>query len=252
MKNITVFCVMISACLTSIINVQACQVLRVAGANNWLPVAYTNKDTGEPEGIAYDFAKIVGKELNIPIEIDATLPWKRVLHYLEHGEIDMTVSLYWTKERDAKYQYTKSYHKNEARVFVVKGKEFSFEKFEDLIGRIGGLMIGTTIGEEFDAFAIDHKLRLEGVKTMKQITKKLLKGRNDYFISDYLHGMLFLKEAGLQGQIVALPHTVSTASVHIALSRHSPCLALLPQINAVIETSIQDGTLQTIVDKYIK
>ncbi len=107
LKKITVFFVMVSACSTSIINVQACQALRVAGANNWLPVAYINKKTGEPEGIAYDFAKIVGKELNIPVELDATLPWKRVLYYLEQGKIDMVASLYWTKERDIKYQYSK-------------------------------------------------------------------------------------------------------------------------------------------------
>ncbi len=251
LKKITVFCVMVLACLTSIINAQACQVLRVAGENDWLPVAYINKDTGEPEGIAYDFAKIVGKELNIPVELDATLPWKRVLNYLELGKIDMVASLYWTKERDAKYRYTKSYHKNEARVFVVKGKEFSFEKLEDLMGRVGGLTLGS-YGEEFDIFANQHKLHLDRKKSLKQLTKKLLAGRYDYFILDYLNGMLFLQESGLQGQIVALPHPVSAAAVYFALSRQSPCLALVPQINAVIETSKQDGTLQALIDKYIK
>ncbi len=251
LKKITVFCVMVSACLTSIGNAQACQVLRVGGTDDWQPVATINKKTGEPEGIAHDFAKIVGERLNIPVELDATLPWKRMLHYLENGKIDMTAALYRTQDREVLYQFTSPYFENEARVFVVKGKEFSFEKLEDLIGRVGGAMLGS-YGEEFDAFAKQHKLKLERVKSMKQLTQKLLLGRNDYFILDYLNGMLFFKEAGLQGQIIALPHPVSTSAVHIALSRQSPCLALVPQINAVIETSKQDGTLQAIIDRYIK
>jgi len=251
MKKITIFCVMALAYLTSIINAQACQVLRVGGTDDWLPVAYINKETGVAEGIAHDFAKIVGGKLDIPVELNATLPWKRMLVYLQQGEIDMTVALYRTQEREVSYQFTNPYLENEARVFVVKGKEFSFEKFEDLIGRVGGLTLGS-YGEEFETFAKQHKLRLERVKSMYQLTQKLLLGRNDYFILDYLSGMLALKEEGLQEQIVPLPHPVSTAAVHLALSRQSPCLALVPQINAVIEKSKQDGTLQAIVDKYIK
>ncbi len=250
MKKIAVFCVLVSACLTLIVNIQACQVLRVGGTDDWLPVAYINKESGDPEGIAHDFAKIVGERLNSPVELNATLPWKRMLHYLEYGEIDMAAALYWTKERDAKYQYTKSYHKNEARVFVVKGKEFSFEKLEDLIGRRGALSLGS-YGEEFETFAKQHKLRLGRDKSAILLTRKLLAGRYDYFILDYLNGMLYLKDEGLQEQIVSIPHPVSTSAVHLALSRQSPCLALLPQINAIIETSKQDGSLKAIVDRYI-
>jgi len=250
-KKTIIFGVIVSACLTSIVNVQACQVLRVAGANDWPPVAIINKDTREPEGIAYDFAKIVGKELNIPVELNATLPWKRMLSYLEKGKIDMTAALYLTKEREVLYQFTTPYFENEARVFVVKGKEFSFEKFEDLIGRSGGLSLGS-YGEKFETFAKQHKLHLGRDKSATLLTRKLLAGRYDYFILDYLNGMLYLKDEGLQEQIVALPTPISTEPVHFALSRQSPCLALVPQINAVIEKSKQDGTLQTIVDKYIK
>jgi len=130
-KKTIVFCVIVSACLTSIINAQTCQVLRVGGTNNWLPIAYTNKETQEPEGIAHDFARLIGEELDIPVELNATLPWKRMLAYL-----DMTVALFRTQEREVLYQFTSPYFKSEEQVFVVKGKEFSYEKYEDLIGHV--------------------------------------------------------------------------------------------------------------------
>lgn len=252
MKTIAVSCVLISVCFSMVVHAQECQVLRVGGTDGWLPVAYLNQATKEPEGIAHDFAKIVGNKLNIPVKIDATLPWKRMLQYTEDGNLDMVAAIYWTKERADLYQYTASYFVNEAWVFVVKGKEFPFEKFEDLIGRVGGIPLGGSFGEAFDTFAKDHQLKLEEVGTKEQMAKKILAGRNDYFIQDYLDGIMYLKQAGLQDQIVALPHPVAITEVYFALSRKSPCISLVPHINGIIDNAKRDGTLQAIIDKYSK
>ncbi|SLM31402.1 conserved exported hypothetical protein [Desulfamplus magnetovallimortis] len=252
MKKIAVLCVVVSAYLQIVIHAQECHVLRVGGTSEWLPVAYINQETQKPEGISYDLAKIVGEGLNIPVIIDATLPWKRMMLYVEMGRLDMIAAIYWTQERDTLYQYTAPYFVNEARVFVVKGKEFPFEKLEDLIGRTGGIPLGGSFGEVFDIFAKANQLKLEEVTTKEQRVKKILAGRNDYFIQDYLDCILYLKQVGLRDQIVPLPHPVSTTEVYFAVSRKSPCAALVPQMNAIIEKAKQDGTLQTIIDKYIK
>jgi len=250
--KITALFTSVSACFSLVVNAQECNVLRVAGTSNWEPVAYINQETHKPTGIAYDFSKIVGEKLNIPVEVDADLPWKRVLRKLKFGEIDMTAGIYWTKERATLYQYTSPIFTNNVRVFVVKGKEFPFEKLEDLIGRVGGVPLGGSFGEEFDTFARKHKLKLESVERRKQLVTKTLLGRNDYFIQDYLDGMRYLNKAGLQGQIVALPYPLSITNVYFAISRKSPCLVIVPQINAIINKANQDGTLQTIINKYIE
>jgi len=252
MGKIALLCVVLSIHFNVPVNAQECDILRVAGSDRWLPVSYVNEETQEPEGIAYDFAMLVGEQLKIPVEIHATLPWKRMLLYLEKGNIDMSVAMYKTKERQEVYQFTDSYLVNTARVFVKKGQEFPFERLEDLIGLTGGIPPGGSFGEKFDTFAKDHKLKLAAVATKEQRFLMLLNGRTDYYIQDYLDGTISLQQSGLQDKVVALPHPVSITKVYFSLSRQSPCVKLVPQINAIINKAKQDGALRAIIDKYVR
>ena len=252
MKKIALSCVVVSILFTKSVNAQECQVLRVGGNIDWLPVTYINQETQELEGIALDLVLFIGEKLGVPVNIDAELPWKRMLFYLARGNLDLGAAIYRTKEREELYQYTASYFMNEARVFVLKGKEFPFEQFEDLIGRTGAIPSGGSFGDKFDTFAKEHALKVIGVATKKQRVGMLLRGRTDYFIQDYLDGMMYLKLNGLQDKVVALPYPVSTTNIYFAMSRQSPCMQLVPQINEIINKAKQDGTLQVIIEKYIK
>lgn len=247
----TLFCAILSACLTFETSAQECEVLKVAGTSDWLPLAYVNDTTTRPEGIAYDLARIAGTKLNIPVAINANIPWDQMLVNLEQGSIDMVAALYWNKERAINYQYSTAFFQNEARVFVAKGREFAFDKFDNLIGRTGGIPPGT-VGEKFETFAVENKLNLKKYTRQIQMVEEILQGKIDYFIADHLDGTLVIKNAGLQGSIIALPLPVSKSSVHFALSRQSPCQAFLPQINASIEAAKRDGTLQALIDKYVQ
>ncbi len=195
-----------------------CQVIKVAGSNLWLPMSFVAPDAGDPVGIAYDLIKHVGKKLGIPVEIDTELPWKRLQLYVYLGKYDLITSIYWNEERAKKYLYTESFFVNHTRVWVVKGREFPFTEFKDLIGRVGGIPFGGSIGQEFDAFAKAHGLKLEGVKNKDQRFKKLLSGRNDYVLNDYLDVKTYLKQKGLQDKFVALDKVVVENKVYFAMS----------------------------------
>ncbi|MCP3926409.1 MAG: amino acid ABC transporter substrate-binding protein [Desulfobacterales bacterium] len=238
--------------LNMVVNAQECKVLRVAGANGWLPMSFTDPSTGKPVGVAYDFARLVGKKLKRAVVIRNELPFRRILKYLEDGELDICVSLYWNEERAAKYLFTEPYFVNQTRVWVVKGKEFPFKTFDDLIGRVGGIPAGGSLGAKFDAFAKAHNLKLEEVKTKKQRFFKMLRGRTDYLLQDYYDGLTFLKHHGLQDQFVALDRPLSENKVYFAVSRKSPCADLLPQINYIIKKAKQDGIIQALIKKYTR
>jgi len=231
---------------------EECDVLSVGGRAGWSPVAYFSHQTQKEEGIAHDFVKYIGYQLKIPVKIDTQLPWKRLMSHVKIGLIDMFAAIYWTKERAKLYGYSEPYFVNEARIFVKKGKEFPFKQFDDLILKTGGIPDGGSFGEEFDSFAKAHHLNLEGLSNKYQMTQMVLRGRIDYFIQDYLDGMVYLKENELQNQIIALPTPVSVTNIHFAFSRKSPCHQLIPAINKIINKAKRDGTLQKIVDKYIK
>lgn len=250
MEKIALFWIVLLICLSKGADAQECNVLRAGGASNWYPVSYINQKTLKAEGIAVDLVRFIGEKLAVPVSVDMETPWKRKLVNLARGDLDLSVAIYRTKEREEWYLYTSSYFVNESRVFVLKGKEFHFEQLEDLIGRIGGIPNGGSFGDEFDNFAKDKALNLQGVESKKQLIKMLLLRRTDYFIQDYLDAMMYLKLHGLQGDVVSLPTPISTVEVHFALSRKSPCAYLVPQINEIIIKAKQDGTLQSMIDKY--
>jgi len=230
---------------------EECKVLRVGGTNGWYPVNFVDQRTNKKEGIAYDFARLIGKKLNLKVDIYASYPWKRMLTYVEHGKLDMVAALYWTNQRNKIYTYTKPYLTNEARAFVLKDKKFKLEKLEDLIGLRGGTPFGGTNGDKFDSFA-KRNLDLIHSSTKEQHMGLLLLKRIDYFILDHQDGLIYLKKSGLDRKIVALDYSISTTEVYFAFSKQSPCIKWLDSINQLIVDSNSNGTLEKIIDKYAK
>ncbi len=229
--------------------------MRVAtGAADWLPLAYKNPESSENKGVAYDVAKLVADELSIPLDVQHP-PWSRMLLQLANGELDMALALYWNKERSKKYVYTQPYLNNEARIFVKKGREFAYGKFEDLMDRQGIIPAGSSFGEAFDAFVKNNAppLLLSHMRSNKDnMAKMVMLERADYFIQDYLDGMIYLKSRGLDDTIVPLPTPLSENQVHFALSRNSPCIHLAPKINEIIQRLRQQGIVEEITNDHIQ
>jgi len=231
---------------------QECRQIRVAsGAFNWEPISYQNKETLKYYGVAFDVLTEVVKRLDLSV-ITLDLPFKRLLMYLENGSLDIALALYKNKERETKYLYTRAYFHNEARIFVKKGKEFPFNSLEDLVGRAGMAPAGGSFGDEFDSFAsASLNLHLLYKKPYKETFHKLIiNDRKDYFIADYLDGMMGIKRAGLKGKIVPLAHPVENNDVHFAFSRKSHCTYLLDDINQTIEQLILEGFVSRMTEKY--
>jgi len=234
----------------SISKSQQLPILNVGGADEWFPVSYINENTKKTEGIGYDLAQLVAKELKTSIEISPNLPWKRLLLRLESGKLDMCIGIYWNKERSKIFHYTESFLTNEPRVFVKKGREFKFEKIEDLKGLIGGAPLGASFGEEFDSFA-EEFLTLQRVTGYIQMSQMLLLDRNDYYIADYIDGMSYLEQKKLKSRVVALSKPIAKIEVYFAISKKSPFAKVLPQITNIIKKAKKDGTIDKMISKYV-
>lgn len=237
--------------LSGYVSANQCKELRVHSTHGWYPITYTDPEGDKAIGIANDLTRWLGNQLNVQVTIDIKTPWNRMLHHLKQGNIDMISAIYLTEERKIWYRYTDHYFVNQARVFVLKENKFPLSGLDDLIGRTGIIPLGGSFGDKFDNFVKEQNLNIITMDSKAQKGRMLIAGRADYFVQDYLDGMTYLKENKLEGKIVALPYPISTTNVHFALSRQSPCLNLIPKINKLIEQAKQDGTLQTILDKYL-
>ncbi len=244
-------CILALLCTAGAYSMECSQLRIASGVTGWAPISYKDKASGRYHGVAFDVIQEVSKRLNIPVTT-LDIPWKRVLLYMETGNLDLALAIYKNKEREKKYLYTHAYFSNEARVFVKKGHEFPFNRLEDLVGRSGVVPAGGSFGEEFDSFA-EKNLKLYKVSNppfKEKYHKLILNQRWDYYIADYLDGISHLKKAGLQNKIVPLPHPIDKNDVYFAFSRKSPCQHLLPQINKIVEQLKFEGFILRKAEKY--
>lgn len=230
---------------------ETCTKLRVSGAVGWNP--YMMKEEGDEKaaGVGLDLIYKMAAELQIPdVVVIDDIPWSRLFYMLDDGSLDVIVASYWTSERSEKYLYTIPYWQDEARVFTLKGQEFSFEKWEDLQGKVGGRPLGGSYGEEFDKFAKEY-LTFEEVQGKEALFTKLELNRNEYVVFAYWDAMIYLQQTGLNQKVVALPKPIIENPVHLLFSKNTACADLVPQIDRLLEEYIKNGAIENLIGNYM-
>lgn len=130
--------------------------LIAAGSFRWLPYFDLNHDTGKITGAMYDILQEACRRADAEV-VFTSLPWRRVLDNAKHGEIDIICGLYRTSARAEYLDFSIPLLRDEIRVFTTG--ELPINSYEDLVGLRGTAVLGSSYGEEFDAFAAKH-LRL--------------------------------------------------------------------------------------------
>ncbi|MCG8669789.1 MAG: transporter substrate-binding domain-containing protein [Pseudomonadales bacterium] len=216
----------------------------------WEPISYQNSETKQYYGIAFDMVNEIASRLGVKVQV-FDLPMKRMLASLENGYLDLAVALYKNSERQEKFIYSDPYIRNESRIFVKKGREFPFKALDDLKGKLGVVPAGGSFGERFDSYARDHLDLYQLNRDFKQSYHKLiLKERRDYYVSDYLDGMMSLRKLNLEGEIVPLDNPVDINKVHFVFSKKSTCVSHIEEINHIIQTLKEEGFVARLVSKY--
>ncbi|MEH6404187.1 MAG: transporter substrate-binding domain-containing protein [Sneathiella sp.] len=228
---------------------EACSSFTANGIKNWYPFVYRDKKN-ELTGSLPDAAKLALDRIGLTMDIQQDLPWKRILHQLETGELDLVLGAYWNKERAKNFHYSELLGKDEIRVFVKKGNEFPLNSFEDLIGRIGLKLLGGSYGDEFDEFAAD-RLDFNEIPKSDQMIRMLDRGRSDYGILGYVEGLKHIKNLGIEGHIVALPWPILSNGIYILMSRTAACAHRIDDLNAAFRDLQKEGLLEKLNAKHI-
>lgn len=224
------------------------EVINVSGGPTWKPIFFMDS-ANNPTGVAVDLMKAFGKTKNIKIKFHQ-IPRGRAFIEVEKGNIDMMAGIYWTNERAKKFVYSVPFAFDEIKVFVLRGNEFPLNSLKDLQGRIGGRpSVGSTLGDDFDAYASKH-LTIERSTRHQQLVDKLLRSHNDYIVLAHWDGLSTFSKQGVLENIVSLPYSVATNSIYMMVAKQSRNAGLVPEINKVIKQMKKDGTLRNIVKKY--
>ena len=198
-------------------------------------------DTGAFEGIDVDTAQAIAEKLGLELQID-DMDFDAALLSVQQGKADIVMAgVTVTDERKAVMDFSDSYATGIQSIIVPEGSDIASP--DDLAGKKIGTQRGTT-GYIYcsDDFGDENVVAYDDGLTAVQA---LNNGQVDAVVIDNAPAKEFI--AANPG-LVILDTSYAEEDYAIGMAKGS---ALEDAINAALEELKADGTLQSIVDKYI-
>ena len=194
-------------------------------------------------GIDAEIAQAMADKLGLKLEI-VDMDFDSLIASIQSGKIDMSLAgMTVTEERKQNVDFTDSYATG-VQVIIVKD-DSDIASVDDLQDKLIGVQQGTT-GHLYcaDDFGEDHVNALPNGATAVQA---LLQGKVDCVVIDQEPAKAFV-EANEGLKILDTAYT--TEDYAAAVSKDNP--ALTAALNKALQELKDDGTIQGILDKYIK
>lgn len=199
-------------------------------------------DAGEFEGIDVETAQAIAEKLGLELQID-DMDFDSALLSVQQGKADIVMAgVTVTDERKNVMDFTDSYATGIQSIIVPEGSDIA--SVDDLAGKVIGTQRGTTgyiyCTDDFgDANVIAYDNGLTAVQALNN-------GQVDCVVIDNAPAQQFVDA---NPGLVILETAYTEEEYAIGLGKGNT--ALLNAINEALGELIADGTLQTIVDKYI-
>ena len=210
--------------------------------NATFPPYEMTTDSGDIEGIDVDTAQAIADKLGLELQID-DMDFDAALLSVQQGKADIAMAgITVTDERKAVMAFSDSYATGIQSIIVPEGSDIASP--DDLAGKKIGTQRGTT-GYIYctDDFGEDSVVAYDNGLTAVQA---LNNGQVDAVVID---------NAPAKEYVAANPGLkvleTSYAEEDYAIGMNKDNTALVEAVNAALEELKADGTLQSIVDKYI-
>ena len=206
------------------------------------------------QGVLIDIVtEAVQERMNIPVR-HRGYPWKRAQSLVKKGFADAFI----TTPSPARRKYTnissEIIFKLPVNLFVSK----DHPKFQQLIkvksiDELKNYQMVSNIGNGWAKKNLeDRGIFTHYIAYRSQIPKFLILGRADGWIDTFLSAEYFVKKEGAAGTIVRAPHIFSNYNQHICIGKHSAYKDILAQFDGIVREMKNDGTIQKIIEKYIR
>lgn len=210
--------------------------------NAAFPPYEMTKDDGTFEGIDVEIAGAIAEKLGLELQID-DMEFDAALLAVQQGKSDIVMAgVTVNEERLLVMDFTDSYSTGVQVIIVPEGSEIA--SADDLAGHLIGTQRGTT-GNIYceDDFGAENVVTYDNGLTA---TQALVNGQVDCVVIDSGPAQEFVKA---NEGLTILPTEYVTEDYAIGISKENT--AMKEAINAALKELIADGTVQTIVDKYI-
>lgn len=203
-------------------------------------------DTGDFEGIDIEVAGAIAKKLGLELQVD-DMDFDAALLAAQNGKSDMVMAgVTVNEDRQAVMDFTDSYANGVQVVIVKEGSDVTLDN-------MGDKMIGTQRGTtgfiycsdtpENGGFGEDHVTAYDDGATAVQA---LVNGQVDCVVIDNAPAQEFVKA---NPGLTILETEFANEDYAIGVKKGNT--ELLDAINNALKELIEDGTVQSIIDKYI-
>lgn len=233
-----------------------------ASARNPLFVAnidfapYSMITQGKPAGIDVDVINEAAKRAGLAIEIEFK-PWNELVSMVEKGECDAAFSFFRSPERERTAIFAEAVpvHYSDYVLFTRISDKFPFQTYDDLSGKVIGLIKGTDLGADFakarDAKTMDFKEYTE----LSAALKALIMGEIDAYAGNIDVTYYRLKAMGLTSSIAYLPKKiVEMKPAYLVFSRNSDFKEkdlVMQKLEIALDRMRKDGTYNSLARHYL-
>ena len=215
----------------------------VVGIEQWPPLVFTNP-TGEPDGLAVDYLKLIGERTGLRFSYTQNL-WSYLLNGLKSREIDLLPATYYTDERATYGLYSTPYFQMREFFYVKTGRS-DIQKSDDLReGTIAVVRDYGTIPKLREAYPGATILETEDL--LKAILT-VLDGKADAVLDSQVAVQHEMNTSAVTG-LTSIPITAFTPSpIHLFSRIDQPLLQSILQKGL---DSISDDERQSILAKWL-
>jgi len=163
----------------------------------------------------------------------------------------MIVSAYDNKERRTYMEYSVPYLVSPVIIVVKKDAAFPFSSWNSLIGKKGVTHTGESFGQKFDTF-IQSRLDVSYL-SYERAFQMLDNETADYLIIDLYPAIIYSKLLNAEEKVAFLDTPVTIQDFHMTISKKSPYINLLSEINKKIQQLQEQKYIkQLTVEQYKK
>ena len=242
MKLFLVF--IICTVLSAEANLAAEQKINLS-ATEWPP--YYGKDL-KNNGFITEIIRAVFRRVGYEVAVDF-LPWKRALHDTKAGKYDGLFTVWYRKEREQWFVFSRALPPNEVVLFKRKDKNISFKNYQSLKPYRIGVVRGYATPPGFD----EAKLKTSEVNSDELNLRKLHKDRIDLALTDKITGMHIIKKKMPEAAdaLEWMQPSLHIEIQHLVISKKAKNYQKkLQDFNRGLEQLEQDGTLKAILEAH--
>jgi len=212
------------------------------------PPFYTKKNEVAC-GVGVELAHELFKRMNIKPSV-LIYPMSRLLYKMKSGQTDGALFLLKTSERSKYLRYSIPIMTIPGQLWSAAGRQGGAIELKDIGKYRVGVTQGYSYGEKFDSLL--KKLNTASAYSDYANYKLLLAGKIDVFPGNELVAKsLFKTHRELNKKFIHGKSSFVNWEFHMVVSKKSPLIKLLPEINKHIADLRNEGVIDAIVSKYI-